>query len=487
MKMGEISSAEIQNPRITWEGCSVLLDINDGDRLVFARLNPAATLKIGDKNFSLQPLIGCPFGSLFQVETGSKGALLSRVFTTNEDDNNVQQKSENQRGDESKDNRALIDNNTAQTLSGEAINVLRREGATGDQIVEALIANSLTFENKTVFSQEKYRLKKQKKYAPKVLLRRPFARSICEAYFKKYPARIGFLRVDTLSLLLSMANVSASSDVLIVDMVGGLLTGAVAERLGGTGFICNTYIGAKPYSMDIVRIFNFNSKICSRLTGVTTCTEVMGRGDCSIRLRVRRGGRLIEVVGELLRLREVVDERSILRSSLSDLCSRPSENVQQQEYVQETGSVSSNGSLPTSDDNIIGQEVSMQEIDALPSTKACKSTKPGEKATLETMNLWKANGFSSLIIAAPELDTWTIVQELLPLLAYSAPFAIYHQYLQPLATCMHNLQGAKMALSLQISEPWLREYQVLPSRTHPCMQMSAFGGYILTGTKICNN
>jgi hypothetical protein len=42
--------------------------------------------------------------------------------------------------------------------------------------------------------------------------------------------------VDTLSLLLSMANVSANSDVLVVDMVGGLLTGAVAERLGGPPF-----------------------------------------------------------------------------------------------------------------------------------------------------------------------------------------------------------------------------------------------------------
>lgn len=42
-----------------------------------------------------------------------------------------------------------------------------------------------------------------------------------------------FLRVDTLSLLLSMGNVAANSDVLVVDMAGGLLTGAVAERLGG--------------------------------------------------------------------------------------------------------------------------------------------------------------------------------------------------------------------------------------------------------------
>lgn len=42
-----------------------------------------------------------------------------------------------------------------------------------------------------------------------------------------------YLRVDSLSLLLSMANITAHSDVLVVDMIGGLLTGAVAERMGG--------------------------------------------------------------------------------------------------------------------------------------------------------------------------------------------------------------------------------------------------------------
>lgn len=43
--------------------------------------------------------------------------------------------------------------------------------------------------------------------------------------------------MDTLCLLLSMANVSANSDVLVVDMVGGLLSGAVAERLGGLIYV----------------------------------------------------------------------------------------------------------------------------------------------------------------------------------------------------------------------------------------------------------
>lgn len=39
--------------------------------------------------------------------------------------------------------------------------------------------------------------------------------------------------MDALSLLLSFANVTSNSDVLVFDMVGGLITGAVAERLGG--------------------------------------------------------------------------------------------------------------------------------------------------------------------------------------------------------------------------------------------------------------
>ncbi|KAL0017009.1 hypothetical protein SO802_004078 [Lithocarpus litseifolius] len=448
MSQNNSQSDSIQNPRVTWEGCSVLLDINDGDRLVFARLSAGSTLKIGNKTYSLQPLIGCPFGSLFQVENGDQRHCLARFVPTVEG-NNIQEKGDFESQDEIKDNRALVDNNKAQSLTGEEINAMRSQGATGDEIVEALIANSATFEKKTLFSQEKYRLKKQKKYAPKVLLRRPFARSICEAYFKKYPARIGFLRVDALSLLLSMANVTANSDVLVVDMVGGLLTGAVAERLGGTGYVCSTYLGSTPYSIDIVRIFNLSNEICKR----------------------------------------------IVRSPLTDLSlsqNRTSEQIHQQgddinmeclSNNQMSSSVGMEEITPTENE----KSDLISETTVSPVNKTGKSTKAGNKASKQAIDLWKENGFSSLIIAAPELDLWSLLKDLLPLLANSAPFAIYHQYLQPLATCMHNLQLGKMAIGLQISEPWLREYQVLPSRTHPCMQMSAFGGYILSGIKICSS
>ena len=44
-----------------------------------------------------------------------------------------------------------------------------------------------------------------------------------------------------------------------------------------------------------------------------------------------------------------------------------------------------------------------------------------------------------------------------------------------------------MALNLRLSETWMREYQVLPNRTHPEINMSGGGGYLLYGTTCIKN
>ncbi|KAI9115860.1 hypothetical protein K1719_012790 [Acacia pycnantha] len=112
--------------------------------------------------------------------------------------------------------------------------------AIGDEIIEALFANSATFEKKTSFSQEKYRRRKQKKYAPKVLLRRPVARS------KGFCGWIHYLFYSL--WLMSLATQTFLSLICLT----------------GTGFVCNSYLGPAPYSMDIARIFNFSDEICKR-------------------------------------------------------------------------------------------------------------------------------------------------------------------------------------------------------------------------------
>ncbi|KAK1662843.1 hypothetical protein QYE76_051002 [Lolium multiflorum] len=294
-------------PREAWAGCSVILDINDGGRVIFRRLTRRATVNIGGRECSLQPLVGRPFGSIFRVEPcqgepgkGKSffGCLVSCADAPppdhydddgddaidnddvggdgdddddDDDDDDARDDDDTQHSkelDENRDNRSLIDNNTAQALSGNDIETMKRNGVSGNTIVEALIANSSTFGKKTLQSQEKYKLKKQKKHAPKLLLRRPSTRSICETNSKKDADKIGpprFMRLDVLSLLLSMANVGAYSDVLVVDMVGGLVVGAVAERLGGTGYVCSTYFGPSPNSIDIIRQYNFSTDVTSRI------------------------------------------------------------------------------------------------------------------------------------------------------------------------------------------------------------------------------
>jgi tRNA (adenine-N(1)-)-methyltransferase non-catalytic subunit len=40
------------------------------------------------------------------------------------------------------------------------------------------------------------------------------------------------------------------------------------------------------------------------------------------------------------------------------------------------------------------------------------------------------------------------------------------------------------AVNIDVTETWMREYQVLPGRSHPLMRMDNASGYILTGIKV---
>ncbi|CAI5530832.1 unnamed protein product, partial [Closterium sp. Naga37s-1] len=160
-----------------------------------------------------------------------------------------------------KDNRNLMDDNTAQKLSANEIEALKRQAASGHEVVRALAANSVSFHTKTDFAQEKYLRKKQKKHAPRLVARFPTADSVCEAYFAKAPARIGFLRPDSLAMLLAMANVGAHSHLLVLDGTGGLITAAAAQRMGGHGAICSAFYASHVShapSIDIIRHLNLS-------------------------------------------------------------------------------------------------------------------------------------------------------------------------------------------------------------------------------------
>jgi hypothetical protein len=61
---------------------------------------------------------------------------------------------------------------------------------------------------------------------------------------------------------------------------------------------------------------------------------------------------------------------------------------------------------------------------------------------------------------------------------------VFHEFLEPLVDCYLWLQESGLALRLNLSETWLREFQTLPGRMRPDMKMTTNGGYLLTGTYI---
>ena len=59
-----------------------------------------------------------------------------------------------------------------------------------------------------------------------------------------------------------------------------------------------------------------------------------------------------------------------------------------------------------------------------------------------------------------------------------APPPLHRKRMDPLSEAMGG------CVNVQLVEPWLREYQVLPQRTHPNMNMSGTGGYMLSATYV---
>eukprot|EP00250_Pteridium_aquilinum_P007214 c16983_g1_i1 orf=322-1815(-) len=484
------------------QGSNVLIDLNNGDRLTFARLHPSASIKMGNSRCSLSPLINSPYGSTFELQKGSLVRVPPSLPAESlENPPPLEPPVDAMECDTAdippnRDNRSLVDDNTAQKLSAQDIHRLRMDCASGKDIVDALIANSTTFQNKTAYSQEKYKKKKQKKYAPFFVMRRPSSRRICEAYLVKCPQKIGFLRMDAMALMLSLANVGAHAEVLVMDMVGGLLTAAVAERTGGFGSVCSTYCTPKPPPLDIVGLLNLSHSMASRVFRASiwelkdACTTTIEQ--TTILGEACKQGHLCE--GETTKNNDVASEdphhnihegegKSIENNAKPITHGEGSAHVEGESTMCVEGQQSAGGDAELA---TCATDEGSTEADVGVDAKSASSSaaRYGRNPESEDLLRWAKRGFTSLIIAAPEFDPWSAAQELLPLLSPSSPFVIYHRYLQPLAECMHELQVNKMAVALEIVEPWLREYQVLPSRTHPQMQMNANGGYVLTGIKI---
>lgn len=60
--------------------------------------------------------------------------------------------------------------------------------------------------------------------------------------------------------------------VLVLETCSGLVTGAVAERLGGFGHVCTTYVGAKCPPLEATRMLNLPDSVRNSMSTAPMAT-----------------------------------------------------------------------------------------------------------------------------------------------------------------------------------------------------------------------
>lgn len=428
-------------PSVTREGDWIILKFSDG-RCVFGQClkhkrGKHAPVKVYKRSYSTHNLIGLPYGTVLEVGKNQlvplpEGEDLMPKLASAEDIEQQQEASLSQ----SADNRHLVDNNKSQSMKQEDLVKLRREGTDGLKIIQSLIENSSTFDSKTDFSKAKYIARKQMKYQQRCRMIRCSARAICELQYWKESRKIMNLRQDTLGQILSYANVTAGAQVLVFETVMCLITGALAQRMGGYGRILSVYTGQQPAYIDLLERFNLSFPEHHSIKWVHS-EDIFCDVPC-----------------------DDDDPEAADRDALQWPCPL-------QDHTRE----------------YLKSMTDEKEVTAF-MDKRCNrfARKLTRNSPVETKQMLTSRQSDSLIIAT-RYDPVKTLKRMWPFLASSGPFVVFSEYQEPLAECFQELQEKKMAINLRLSDTWMREYQVLPGRTHPNMHMSQNGGFLLVGIK----
>ncbi|XP_048259908.1 tRNA (adenine(58)-N(1))-methyltransferase non-catalytic subunit TRM6-like [Haliotis rufescens] len=524
--------------RLIQEGDQVLLKRDDNSGVFQVKRN--RQLHFDKAKFTLDGLIGHPFGATFKVE---KGGMI-RIDDPDEVLNELME-TESSAAVRGKDNRDLVAAGSNQKLSQDDILKMKEEGKKGEEIIQELITNSETFENKTEYSQRKYLRKKMKKHVFIFTVLKPTARLLIDMVYTKSPEKISHLRIDSLSQILQYANIMAGINVAIVDTLQGLVVGSVMERMGGMGKVVQFYPGSD-LNRHVLNFFDFPSEFKDNLYnfGLKNLPELKTRGQESVRdmksdteekgdnsgekdcdssdngaqtqdsLTKTDGGQAGEKRkgdnsgekdcdssnnsgqerAECLDIKMATAEkgddsgekdRDSSNKSGQDRAESPDIKMETEEEGDNSveKACDSNNSAPSQDSRT--KTDGIQTGEKRKGDNSEKVEKRLEKARIQdyVKTLILQKDFDCLIVACKHHPT-PIVLALLEYVGPSRPVVVYSSYKEALMDCYNCVRERGGVLSLRLTETWYREYQVLPARTHPTMQMTGTGGYLLTFTTV---
>lgn len=419
-----------------------------GDIFKAAQIQPKKKVVFEKQWFFLDNAVGHLYGTVF--ETVSGGTLQPQKPKDTESSCDAKEAGT--------DNRNIVDDGKSQKLTRDHIEMFKKQGLKGQQIIQELIENSSTFRDKTEYAQDKYIKKKKKKYENTVTILKPSCRILAMMYHGREPGKICHLRYETLAQMLTLANVHAGSKVLVFETCAGLVLGAVMERMGGYGSVIQMYPGGGPVRAG-VESFGFPAHFHDTLHEFPIC-----------HVNALLSGTLHTTGRD-----SSADEKQ--SSMVEEEKSQP--DATQQGSPEEQSMETSAGD-DTGQDQEKTQEEKRKEAKAQEKKVKLEEKRKKLAAAAALLEGRNADG----LVIASRFHPWPVLMGLLKFLSPSRPFVVYSQYKEPLIECYTKLKEQGGTVNLRLTDTWLRHYQVLPNRTHPLLLMSGGGGYLLSGTSV---
>lgn len=378
------------------------------------------------------------------------------------------------------DNRSIVDDGKSQKLSKEEIFQLQESGKSSKEIVSSLIENNKSFLDRTEYSQEKYLKKKEKKYFRYITIWKPNISSLHDIYFKLDHNKIGNLRMDSLSQLLSYSDVQSDGLYILYDSGShGLPAAAMLNRIGSNtkGYLINLHPGNVPQTA-LVHAMNFSTEQLTRLINVNIYSflRLYYQGENAVLNNISKKCNLKHDLSNKIKEDESKNNNE---NHINNKISRIKEENIKARNSDSVNESNENETIDHSIDNNLKRK--LNECNECKFAEVTPAKKP--KWLLETqraVNLFTNSKARGLAIIAKE-HPLNIIVALLPFLGASRPFVIYHMYRESLQETYMMLKQKQNVINLRLFSNFLRSYQVLPDRTHPNILSSDTGGYLLTG------
>lgn len=409
------------------------------------KIKQSGTITLGKDIIELNEVIGKYFNSTFRMIPKS---IKKKIFILEEESNFIQSLQHNVNINKSGvDNRDIIDDGLSQKLSTDDILKLKDNMACSVDIVEKLVSNSKTFNEKTEYSQQKYLKKKETKYFEYIQIIKPSIRLIADILYRLDPGKIQGIRVDDLSQILTLSNVNSDSNVILYDSgTNGLLMAAITNLLGKntTGVLIHMHPG-NICQKEVFQALNFSAEQKERCINVCLYSV--------LRYYYQEFENMCSSDNTL--------PDSILEQNISSKFSSITQNKSEVVVVENEDKKITKKRKNTEDFNEPKKKKPCWQID---NERACKIIDKKVDA---------------LVIITKEYVT-NIVHELLKFLKYGQPFVIYNILREPLQQLYFELKNKGNIIALKLSNNFVRNYQILENRSHPDVNMT-FGGYILSG------